>query len=152
MKLKIFSIGIAVVTILLLAGYGSFRFAINKHNSEKLSEMGRNQTTFETFIKRVHQETTYTVYITSGYRSTEHQRRLYEEDDRNAKPGTSPHEFKRALDINLLSITGRIRKADSKETWMKTGIPQIAKEMGLRWGGNFKYYHDPVHFEVRKRK
>ena len=151
MKLKILSIGIAVILGITLAGYGSFQFAIYKHNREKLNDMGTNQATFETFIKRVHKETPYTVYITSGYRSTEHQKRLYKQNKKNAKPGSSPHEYKRAIDINLLSMKGHIRKIDSKETWMKTGVPQIASDMGLRWGGNFKYYHDPVHFEVRKR-
>ena len=152
MKLKILSIGIVVIAGVLLAGYGSFHFAIYKHNREKLRDMGTNQATFETFIKRVHKETAYTVYITSGYRSTEHQKRLYKQNNKNAKPGRSPHEYKRAIDINLLSMKGHIRKRDSKEMWMKTGVPQIAADMGLRWGGNFKYYHDPVHFEVRKRK
>ena len=151
MKLKLFSIGIAVILGIALAGYGSFQFAIKENNRERLSALGTNQATFETFIQRVHKETPYTVYITSGYRSTEHQNRLYRQNNKNAKPGSSPHEFKRAIDINLLSMKGHIRKRDTKETWMKTGVPQIAAEMGLRWGGNFKYYHDPVHFEVRKR-
>ena len=151
MKIKLLSLGIAVIVGVLLAGYGSFHFAIYKHNREKLSTMGTNQATFETFIKRVHKETPYTVYITSGYRSTEHQKRLYKQNSKNAKPGSSPHEYKRAIDINLLSVKGHIRKRDSKETWMNTDAPSIEVEIGLCWGRNFKNYHAPVHFEVRKR-
>lgn len=149
---KIIGLGLSVITGILFASITSFKLSVHRHNQEKLKQLGPNQSTFETFIKRVHKETPYTVYITSGHRNTEHQKRLYKENTKNAKPGTSPHEFKRAIDINLLSYKGHIRKRDSKDTWMKTGVPQIAAEMGLRWGGNFKYYHDPVHFEVRKQK
>ena len=149
---KIIGLGACVAIGVLFAGVATFKLSVRRHNQEKLTQLGKNQATFETFIKRVHKETPYTVYITSGHRNTEHQRRLYKQNKKNAKPGTSPHEFKRAIDINLLSYKGHVRKRDSKEAWMKTGVPQIAADMGLRWGGDFKYYHDPVHFEVRKRK
>lgn len=124
------------------------RETIEQKNAAKLAQMGKNQADFEALIEEIHNTTPYVVYITSGYRSTKKQKVLYEQNPKNAKPGTSPHEFKRAMDINLIGPTGWIRKIDSKETWLKTGVPNIAKKMGFRWGGNFKTYHDPVHFDL----
>ena len=144
---------IIVKICLILVAIGSLstlfvRLTIDQKNALKLKDMGKNQQQFERLIERIHNETPYVVYITSGYRSTAKQTVLYEQNPNNARPGTSPHEFKRALDINLIGPNGWIKKADSKDTWLKTGVPQIASEMGFRWGGNFKSYHDPVHFDV----
>ena len=127
------------------------RETIDQKNANKLAQMGKNQEKFEAFIEEIHNTTPYIVYITSGYRSTAKQKVLHEQNPKNARPGTSPHEFKRAMDINLIGPTGWIRKSDSKEIWMKTGIPDIAKKRGFRWGGNFKTYHDPVHFDLPTR-
>lgn len=124
------------------------RETIDHKNAKKLAQMGKNQAKFEALIEEIHNTTPYVVYITSGYRSTAKQKLLHEQDPRNATPGTSPHEFKRALDINLIGPTGWVRKNDNKEIWLKTGIPDIAEKQGFRWGGNFKSYYDPVHFDV----
>jgi len=39
-------------------------------------------------------------------------------------------------------------KGHSKSSWESTGAPDVARGMGFRWGGDFKSYHDPVHFEL----
>lgn len=51
-------------------------------------------------------------------------------------------------DINATNGTSYLRKASSKEAWEATGIPNIARDMGIRWGGDFKTYYDPVHFDL----
>ena len=147
MNMKQMALGIIALSGLTMIG---IRVHLYQHNQQRLRQIRQNQDIFEEFIYRIHSETPYYVYITSSYRSTEKQRELYKQNSKNAKPGTSPHEFRRAIDINLIGINGRIRKWHSKEIWKKTGIPTIAEEMGFRWGGNFKNYHDPVHFEVRQ--
>ena len=126
-------------------------FVIRKHNEDYLQELGSNRSHFDTFIQKVHDETDCFVYITSGFRSNEEQQILYLRNRKNAKPGTSPHEHSIAIDINLICDGDWIVKKDSKKTWESTQVPQIAKEMGFRWGGDFKYYHDPVHFEISKK-
>jgi hypothetical protein len=79
---------------------------------------------------------------------------------KNAKPGTSPHESANgglAIDVNLIlfmggskySYTKHITKADNTSVWIDTGVPSLAKELGLLWGGDaFNGYYDPVHFQI----
>ena len=121
---------------------------IHSHNHKYLMAMGDNHAEFEALFKAIEKETAYRVLVTSGYRSYEDQVLLKKQNSKNATPGRSPHQYKRAMDINLISVNGLIRKSDSKETWIATGVPQLAKERGFRWGGDFKTYHDPVHFEL----
>jgi hypothetical protein len=86
----------------------------------------------------------------AGMRTYERQVALHRANGNNAKPGNSRHEIGRALDINLINKgTGRqYRKADSKYEWTLTGVPQLAKSFGFKWGGDFNGYNDPVHFEI----
>jgi len=143
--------GFGIVALVLVFSYGGLRLSLHKHNATKLDNLGSNQDKFEELIHRIHRETPYLVYITSGYRSTERQKALYKQNTKNARPGSSPHEFKRTIDINLIGPKGFIRKSDSKRTWQQTGVPKIADELGFRWGGNFNTYHDPVHFDLPNR-
>lgn len=99
--------------------------------------------------------------LTSGYRSFEKQKKLHAQNPSNAQAGFSPHNYGFAVDLNLISLKKNtyIRKADSRAKWILTGVPALAKQLGLRWGGDFQTYHDPVHFdrlpfdtaELRKR-
>jgi hypothetical protein len=125
---------------------------LERHNRKLLEEMGENREDFETLFTKIRRETPYWVLVTSGYRSDAEQERLYALNKKNAKPGSSPHQHRRAMDINLVSIGGFVRKSDSKETWEATGAPGIARGLGFRWGGDFRNYHDPVHFEVRRSR
>lgn len=107
---------------------------------------------FEHLISEI-QKKGYKVVITSSYRDFKHQVRLKKQNKSNATPGHSPHNYGLAIDINIISPTGKwFKKATSKQQWMKTGIPQLAKSLGFRWGGDFKSYHDPVHFDVIDNK
>ena len=128
---QILSIGIAVVLGIALAGYGSFHFAIYKHNREKLNDMGANQATFETFIKRVHKETPipFTLPVDIVPPNTKNDSIS---KTTKCQTGRSPHEYKRAIDINLLSMKGHIRKRTARNL-MKT-VLQLQKRWML--GGN----------------
>lgn len=92
----------------------------------------------------------YKVVITSGYRSFAEQETLYNQDNRNARPGHSMHNYGLAIDLNVvLRATGAVvaSKASSDDSWHNTGILTYAYKYGLTWGGiSFGSYKDRVHF------
>lgn len=89
------------------------------------------------------------VIITSGYRSVEEQRKLWVINKKNAKPGNSPHNHYRAIDISPVNKKTKIQlyKISAKQDWLDSGIPQLAVSLGLKWG-DFANYVDRVHFEM----
>lgn len=105
------------------------------------------QNKFRQFIKAI-EATGWKVVITSGYRSFEKQAQLKKENSKNAAAGRSKHNYGMAIDINAQSGSKILRKASSKESWTNSGIPGIAEKMGLKWGGSFANYWDPIHFEI----
>jgi hypothetical protein len=107
------------------------------------------QNLFRAFIKRVQDETGYTVIATSGYRSFGKQQDLKNENASNASPGYSLHNYGLSLDLNAVKGNVWLRKSTPKAAWLNSGIVAIAKSMGLEWGGEiFSTYYDPVHFQV----
>jgi hypothetical protein len=108
------------------------------------------QGVFRRFIADV-EATGWSVIITSGYRSFARQAELRAQDSRNGQPGLSLHNYGLAIDINAQKGTTWLRKRSSKAAWEASGIVKIAERYGLRWGGNFSGYHDPVHFDTGQR-
>ncbi|MCH2045976.1 MAG: M15 family metallopeptidase [Saprospiraceae bacterium] len=96
------------------------------------------------------QQKGWEVIFTSSYRTFAHQARLYAENNQNAKAGRSRHNYGFAIDINLRKDGVQLRKASSKAKWEATGIPQMARQLGFTWGGDFPNYHDPVHFAINQ--
>jgi len=157
------------VTSVVLVGATAVWILSRKHNNvvdnllEKLSDENRKRVMtlhpharikYAEFISKV-QEKGYLVVITSGYRDFEKQAQLHRENSNNAKAGYSNHNYGYAIDINILDPkTGDtlLRKASSVADWEKSGIVAIAKKLGLEWGGDFKNYHDPVHFQMPREK
>jgi peptidoglycan L-alanyl-D-glutamate endopeptidase CwlK len=161
------SIGVSAVAAI---GVGAFLFlrhkgmkSVPKRLLEELSEHNRREIMqlhpnarrqFAEFIKKVEAKG-YKVVITSGYRSFEKQARLHRENSKNAKAGYSSHNYGYALDINIYDPkTGQqlLKKASSKKSWEDSGIVDIAKNMGFTWGGDFRSYHDPIHFAIPREK
>lgn len=103
---------------------------------------------FAKFLTEFERKTGLVYKATSGTRTFEHQAQLYNQDHRNARPGYSNHNYGFAIDGNVYDKTGKrlLRKASSKQAWLDSGIVDIAKKHGLKWGGYFKNYHDPIHF------
>jgi hypothetical protein len=93
----------------------------------------------------------YSVVITSGFRTFEESKKLHAENAKNAL--LSFHNMGCAIDINLISDhTGKkLMKSSTTDEWNYTGVPQFAKSIGLRWGGDYNSYHDPIHFEYSKK-
>jgi len=85
-------------------------------------------------------------------RSRDEQIQLKRDNPRNAPVNKSRHVLGRAIDINLYKRVGLttlwLKKSNSKSSWIKTRIPQIANRYKLLWGGTYRNYHDPVHFEI----
>ncbi len=103
------------------------------------------------FIKKIESTTKWKVEIISGLRSKERQAELKNENRKNASPENSKHVRGLAIDINLYKPFGfdRLKKSSAKADWTSTGIREIATELGLEWGGDYKTYHDPVHLELQ---
>lgn len=101
----------------------------------------------------------YYVIITSTLRTYEQQDALWRKKQQGlitmavAKPGHSKHESGKAIDINIVNMkTGvQLTSKSSSTSWLSTGVPQIAKILGFRWGGDFSQY-DPVHFDLLNAK
>ncbi len=128
-------------------------YAFTKEQELFLKDLNPNDVnTFRKFIVEIESTTPYKVLITSGYRSFAKQAQLHKENKSNSVQGKSMHNYGEAIDINLVSKKDGsiIKKADTSETWEKTGVVKIAKKYNLKWGGGgaFGGYHDPVHFEV----
>lgn len=94
----------------------------------------------------------FKVLITSGYRSFAKQASLKAENDNNARPGHSTHNYGLSIDINVVQGNIVIARKDSADAvWEGLGILQIASKYGLTWGGNsFGNYKDRVHFGLDK--
>lgn len=107
---------------------------------------------FEQFVDEIEKETDWKVKIISGVRTKEEQLQLKRDNPKNGAVNKSRHVMGRAVDLNLYKRDGLnmiwLKKASSNGSWRKTGVPEIAKRYRLLWGGTYKNYHDPVHFEI----
>ncbi len=90
------------------------------------------------------------VGLFQGYRSFEEQAILYSKGRSrpgkiitNAKPGQSLHNYGIAADI-VFRVNGEWSWV-LKHPWEKLG--KLGKELGLKWGGDFKRLKDFPHFE-----
>ena len=133
-KIHVFSGFLATVflTGLLMTMY------LNHRNGKKMQHMGKNKQVFEKFFSDLEAHTRCKVLITSGYRDTKKQQELYEQNSKNAPPGKSRHEKKKAMDINLICFDGILKKATSQKKWKAKGVHLVAKKHNLIWGGGFQ--------------
>lgn len=108
--------------------------------------------TFSRFIDDIEDQTDWNVVIISGLRSREKQKELLRENAKNAAVDKSRHVLGRAIDINLYRKNWLwrvwLKKFNSKKEWRNTGVIKISEKYGLLWGGSYRSYHDPVHFEI----
>ena len=107
---------------------------------------------FRQFVDDIEKETSWKVELISGLRSKEAQIQLKRDNPRKQPSIKSRHVLGRAVDLILYKREGfrliQLRKASSKASWLASRVPELAKQYGLLWGGTYKNYHDPVHFEV----
>ncbi len=134
-----------------------FLIDVKLTNYKRLSEIKdvdpRSYKIFKKFISEIEDETSWDVLIISGLRSKEKQQELIRENPKNAGVGKSRHVLGRAIDINLYKRSGFrrvwLKKFNSKRDWRNTGAVKIAARYNLLWGGTYRSYHDPVHFETK---
>jgi len=117
---------------------------------------------FKAFIYRAWSEKQAHISINSTYRDLPEQKRLFnkwingtkeyqETHAKPVKPGSSYHNVGLAMDFNP-TISGKtIMRADDVTTWEASGIPAIARSVGLRWGGAFGNNYDPIHVDLGSR-
>ncbi len=153
-------INILLITIILSVGYICFTIVydlrirfINRSELKDIAGVNEDYgTRFTHFVDAIEKETDWKVEIISGLRTKEEQIQLKRDNPRNASVKKSRHVLGRAVDLNLYRRNGfrfiRLKKSNSKGSWIATGIPEIAKRYGLLWGGTYRNYHDPVHFEI----
>lgn len=117
----------------------------NKEHILTLNAQKRSN--FEGFINEVKEVFGWDCIITTSYRSIAYQNRLHILNAKNAAPGLSAHNYGFALDCNFIKGKEQLKKATNKEIWLQSGIVEVAKKYGLRWGGDFAGYYDPIHFD-----
>lgn len=149
-----------ILIIIVSAAYVFYTIAydlrvrfINRSELDELAGMNKEYAArFEHFVDDVEKETDWKVLIISGLRTKNQQIQLKRDNPRNAAVNKSRHVLGRAVDINLYKREGLgkiwLKKSSSKTSWRKAGVAQIAKRYGLLWGGTYRNYHDPVHFEI----
>lgn len=119
-------------------------------NSQHISLLNPQKShVFRDFIYEL-EDNGWQVIITQSWRNFLVQERLHKQNPKNAAPGNSSHEYGFAIDINAKKGTIHLKKATPKQEWIDSGIPAIAEKYGLRWGGNFLTYYDPIHFDCVK--
>lgn len=108
------------------------------------------QDVFRNFLREFEQDNPqYRILITSGYRSFAEQVILKAQNNSNASPGKSLHNYGLAIDLNIQNGSGTViaSKHSSDSTWYNTGIVTLANKKGITWGGTaFGTYKDRVHF------
>jgi peptidoglycan LD-endopeptidase CwlK len=123
------------------------RMANDLNNAAKIEQLHvKVRPIFSNFIQKI-KDLGWDVRITSGYRTFQEQDALHKENASNGLPGRSWHNYGASCDINAEKDGKLLRKASSIAEWEASGIPALAKSMGLKWGGLFTTYHDPIHFE-----
>ena len=153
-------INILLVTIIVTVGYVLYTIVFDLRvrfiNRSELNDLaGKNKeygARFEHFIDDIEKESGWKVRIISGLRSRKEQIQLKRDNPQNAGVSKSRHVLGRAIDINLYKREGIftiwLKKFSSKADWQRTGVPKIAQRYQLLWGGTYRNYHDPVHFEI----
>ena len=92
----------------------------------------------------------YILKINTTYRSYQRSIELKVINSSNASPGRSPHNYAFAVDMNVEEPTGKTYMKNNRKPWVESGIPKIATDLGMRWGGDFQGYVDCVHFDVTR--
>ena len=134
----------------------AIRINVKVTNWRRLSEIEEvdpgSYRIFSKFIDDIEDETDWNVLIISGLRSREKQKELLRENSKNAAIDKSRHVLGRAIDINLYQRNWLwriwLKKYNSSRDWRNTGVVRISEKHGLLWGGSYRSYHDPVHFEI----
>lgn len=138
---------IIIIVFILLIVYYLTKPIANNHNEAHIKKMDASvQDTIRNFLKDI-ESLGYNPKIRDSTRTFEQQAYYKRLDKRNASAGHSSHEIGIAIDLDVYKGKTVLSKRTPKSTWIASGIPEIAKKYGIRWGGNFKGYPDNNHFD-----
>jgi hypothetical protein len=120
----------------------------------RLNNDSKIQSAFRGFFNSLYEEyKEYTVIVNATFRPLLRSYQLkYDINDpsynpKNAEPGKSNHNYGMSVDMNVTTPSGLVlRKKGDKPNWEQSGIPQLAAQYGINWGGNFSSYEDNIHF------
>lgn len=137
---------ILIVFIILIIYYLTRPIANNQNEAhiKKMDASVRNK--IRNFLKDI-EALGYTPKIRDSVRTYEQQAYYKRLDKRNASAGHSSHEIGIAIDLDVYKGKNVLSKRTPRNIWVSSGIPEIAKQYGIRWGGNFKGYPDNNHFD-----
>lgn len=122
----------------------------SEHNEAHINKMSASaQDTIRNFLNDI-EALGYTPKIRDSVRTYQQQAYYNKIDKRNAKPGHSSHEIGIAIDLDLYQGGKILSKRTPRSFWIASGVPELAKKYGIRWGGNFKGYADNNHFDLLK--
>ena len=89
----------------------------------------------------------YKMHVNAIGRTLEKSRQLKKEDEENASPGYSKHNYYAGLDFNIETPQGVwLKKQGMRHEWINQGFQELAAKHGIEWGGNFSSYEDCIHF------
>ena len=78
-------------------------------------------------------------------RSAEDQMKAFRAGNSKARPGKSPHNYDKSLALDVYVIRGGKISNDPADYKL---IGNMAEEMGLTWGGNWKSFRDVPHVQI----
>ena len=107
---------------------------------------------FKKFLEHLEKEYRgWYMRINSTGRTIKKSKELKKVNSSNATPGFSGHNYHISIDCNIVGrVPGvgnvNLMKKGNKKDWINSGIPDVAQQYGILWGGNFKNYEDNIHF------
>jgi hypothetical protein len=142
------------------------KLSLSSNIEFKLSELPSPdvRSIFRRFFKRIIVETGLIPTIISGFRTQLQEQELSSKSDFALNGGTSTHSLGIAIDINLedpewdSSSPPKQRyfklgiSPENIKAWINTRVPDIARQMNIRWGGASNTFTkagpDTVHFDL----
>ncbi len=142
MKIK----NIVIIALILWLIYHLIKPLRNDNNEAHIQRMHPSvRATVRRFLRNI-EAMGYVPKIRDSKRTFEQQAQYKKEDSRNASAGHSSHETGKAIDLDIYKNGKILSKKTPKSFWINTGVPQLANDYGIGWGGNFKGYADNNHF------
>jgi hypothetical protein len=147
MKKIIIAVIIVILIIVIIVNTNMFKYwAMDKVTRSKLNLLhSKKRGSFIAFVDECQAKGWY-IIITRSYSSFAKQTSLQSVNTLAVDAGYSAHNYGMAIDCNFYNGKIELTSHKTKEEWESSGIIDIAKKHGLRWGGYFTPY-DPVHFD-----
>lgn len=126
--------------------YGLSKVLNRSNNDSFIDKMDPSvRSTVRNFLRDI-EALGYDPVIRDSTRTYADQAAYKKANSKNASPGNSRHEIGLAIDLDVYKDGKVFSKRTPKSLWLSSGVPRLASEYGINWGGNFKNYADNNHF------